>query len=690
MDIPTESTNQSMFSTPHKTKKNSDLSPAEQILAGTNQHQTMSFNTGDSDAFFNSYILSNSCDVTSMSRSMTVLGLSNSIPEEPSFETEFAESVHLQNAGKIASKSAVDLVGLNEEENDTLESIPPDHRQFSFQMSAFPSRCILLSNISPLFSDDQLRLLMQSFGEVQSMKTEYRIQGIVQVAYYDLRAAGAAKDQLNSIQIAGEYLSVHYAAPLGDSITEGTLLVYTTDSVIDSAQLTGSLVTYGDVKSIQTTLENDQYKLVEFYDIRHAKSALNGLNSATRGHDLSPVTSMKHTMSSQNLNFNNSVDLEEQDGSPVLNKSMSFGSGICELETQNPKTVLKGAIQLTPALMDRMRISTNTNSATASLSGRPNWSLMAFNENRNTGLESCWQNNGTANFLETLMMAQAAGVNLYEVLSKIPGANLGQLMTQSGTMVPPDGSDSYSLFNSLLSGVPMGVGSHGLVQSSGLDMGSSLMKSASSPMLRVGRDDRDTGSISRGGSGNGGGRLSRRTVDPLIEAERRVQQQKLYALDLEKIKRGEDHRTTLMIKNIPNKYTQKMLLASIDETLKGTYDFFYLPIDFKNKCNVGYGFINMRKPMDIVPLVERFHNKKWDRFNSEKVCCVAYGRIQGKKALINHFQNSSLMHEDKKHRPVLFVTEGPNKGELEPFPIGTNVRPRISVKDRDFRARSRS
>ena len=35
-----------------------------------------------------------------------------------------------------------------------------------------------------------------------------------------------------------------------------------------------------------------------------------------------------------------------------------------------------------------------------------------------------------------------------------------------------------------------------------------------------------------------------------------------------------------MIKNIPNKYTQSMLLEKIDIKHKDNYDFFYLPIDF--------------------------------------------------------------------------------------------------------------
>ncbi|KAG7606955.1 RNA recognition motif domain [Arabidopsis thaliana x Arabidopsis arenosa] len=151
---------------------------------------------------------------------------------------------------------------------------------------------------------------------------------------------------------------------------------------------------------------------------------------------------------------------------------------------------------------------------------------------------------------------------------------------------------------------------------------------------------------------------------------------KLYELDVDRILRGEDRRTTLMIKNIPNKYTSKMLLSAIDEHCKGTYDFLYLPIDFKNKCNVGYAFINLIEPEKIVPFFKAFNGKKWEKFNSEKVATLTYARIQGKTALIAHFQNSSLMNEDKRCRPILFHTDGPNAGDQEPFPMGSNIRSR--------------
>lgn len=61
--------------------------------------------------------------------------------------------------------------------------------------------------------------------------------------------------------------------------------------------------------------------------------------------------------------------------------------------------------------------------------------------------------------------------------------------------------------------------------------------------------------------------------------------------------------------------------------------------------------------------LQAFNGKKWEKFNSEKVASLAYARIQGKSALIAHFQNSSLMNEDKRCRPILFHTDGPNAGD---------------------------
>lgn len=86
--------------------------------------------------------------------------------------------------------------------------------------------------------------------------------------------------------------------------------------------------------------------------------------------------------------------------------------------------------------------------------------------------------------------------------------------------------------------------------------------------------------------------------------------------------------------------------------------------------------------MSIVEFYQQLHNTKWEKFNSEKVCSIAYARIQGKESLIAHFQNSSLMSEDKKCRPIIFHSAGPKMGQQAPFPVGLNARIRTTKEEK--------
>lgn len=138
-------------------------------------------------------------------------------------------------------------------------------------------------------------------------------------------------------------------------------------------------------------------------------------------------------------------------------------------------------------------------------------------------------------------------------------------------------------------------------------------------------------------------------------------------LSIDHVRTGKDRRSSLMVRNIPNKYTQQMLLSEFDATGHGPgkMDFFYLPIDFKNKCNRGYAFVNFVNFKDIIPFFSQYNKCGWKRFNSDKICDITYARIQGKTAMLKRFENSSLMEKDDEYRPMVFVSHGERKGQIE-------------------------
>lgn len=127
-----------------------------------------------------------------------------------------------------------------------------------------------------------------------------------------------------------------------------------------------------------------------------------------------------------------------------------------------------------------------------------------------------------------------------------------------------------------------------------------------------------------------------------------------------------DTRTTCMIKNIPNKLTSDMLVNFINETHFGTYAFLYLRMDFKNKCNVGYAFIDFIDTSYIRTFYERINGKGWKNFSSGKIAELTYASIQGLDCLKRKFKNSHVMLEHKSFRPKVFFIEGPLKGLEKP------------------------
>ncbi|KAI1281417.1 RNA recognition motif 2-domain-containing protein [Xylaria sp. FL0933] len=147
-------------------------------------------------------------------------------------------------------------------------------------------------------------------------------------------------------------------------------------------------------------------------------------------------------------------------------------------------------------------------------------------------------------------------------------------------------------------------------------------------------------------------------------------------VDVNRIREGTDVRTTIMLRNIPNKVDQAMLKRIVDESSWGKYDFMYLRIDFANDCNVGYAFINFVDPLDIIDFVGARGNQRWNCFKSDKVAEISYATIQGKDCLVQKFRNSSVMLEAAHYRPKLYYTlNGPCPdlvGQEEAFPEPDN------------------
>jgi hypothetical protein len=118
-------------------------------------------------------------------------------------------------------------------------------------------------------------------------------------------------------------------------------------------------------------------------------------------------------------------------------------------------------------------------------------------------------------------------------------------------------------------------------------------------------------------------------------------------------------RTTVMVRNLPNNYSRQMLMDLINsEGFAKSYDFIYLPIDFKSRASLGYAFVNLTNHAAAKRFRDMFDGFSNWILPSRKVCGVNWsGPHQGLEAHIERYRNSPVMHEAVPdiYKPALFV-----------------------------------
>mmetsp|Transcript_23064 Transcript_23064/g.71927 ORF Transcript_23064/g.71927 Transcript_23064/m.71927 type:complete len:390 (+) Transcript_23064:89-1258(+) len=130
--------------------------------------------------------------------------------------------------------------------------------------------------------------------------------------------------------------------------------------------------------------------------------------------------------------------------------------------------------------------------------------------------------------------------------------------------------------------------------------------------------------------------------------------------------------TTVMLRNIPNKYTRSMLIEQLHRTgFRGDIDYLYLPTDFANRCNVGYCFVNLRTPLARARFTNAFDGVPAQSclpgFNSYKVCQVTKAKWQGREENVRRLRSGPELMAQLAAHPEWLPLLLDDEGNQEPF-----------------------
>ncbi|CAE7894881.1 ML3, partial [Symbiodinium microadriaticum] len=115
-----------------------------------------------------------------------------------------------------------------------------------------------------------------------------------------------------------------------------------------------------------------------------------------------------------------------------------------------------------------------------------------------------------------------------------------------------------------------------------------------------------------------------------------------------------DDKTTVMVRNVPNRYScEEFLCEVISEGFEGRFNFFYLPIDFNTKRNRGYCFLNFLSAASAREFAKVFHGQKLKRYDTRKILEIVPAVTQGLEKNMKALKGGSGRVKNQWFRPMV-------------------------------------
>jgi hypothetical protein len=106
--------------------------------------------------------------------------------------------------------------------------------------------------------------------------------------------------------------------------------------------------------------------------------------------------------------------------------------------------------------------------------------------------------------------------------------------------------------------------------------------------------------------------------------------------------------TTVMIRNVPCKYTQEDLIEDISQ-YTSLFNFVYLPASKRSEGTVGYAFVNLTTPEAAQLFREQFTGHSFPQQpTSRKIAEVVFAVLQGLKENMKFYKKSKVRKTDNR------------------------------------------